>query len=98
MLAEDDEQPDFPLCNWTAQRADLMEIIVGIYQADVIRMQDGSRPTFTHFARAIGHVFGITFKNPHEEMRKVLKRTIRQTPFLNRIIAAIKGKIDDKLK
>ena len=98
MLAEDDEQQTFPLCNWTAQRTDLMEITVGLYQADVIRMPDGSRPTFTHFARAIGHVFGITYVNPHEEMRKVLNRKRNQTPFLNRIISAFKGKFDDTSK
>ena len=97
MLEDDDEQLTFPLCNWTAQRTDLMEIIVGIYQADIIRMPDGSRPSFTHFTRAIGHVFGITFKNPHDEMRKILNRKKNQTPFLNRVIAAIRGKNDETL-
>ena len=92
MLAEEDEQQSIPLCKWTAQRSDLMEIIVGVYLADIIRMPDGNAPSFSLFARAIGHVFGHTFKNPHEEMRKILLRKKNQTPFLNRIISILKDK------
>jgi len=83
----------FPSCNWTAQRSDLMEAIVGFFQADCIRLQDGSRPSFALFAKAIGNVFGITFNHPHDEMRKILNRKREQTPFFNRIIASIKNKI-----
>jgi len=98
LLVDAEKTRTFPLCNWTAQRADLMEAIVGIYQTDVIRLHDGSRPSFAVFAKEIGALFGITFSNPHEEMRKILNRKKNQTPFFNRIISVIKEKIDDMSK
>jgi len=72
-----------------------MEAIVGFFQADVIRLQDGSRSSFALFAKEIGNIFGITFNHPHDEMRRILNRKKNQTPFLNRIIATLKGKSDD---
>jgi hypothetical protein len=95
MLAEPEQAHTFPPCKWTAQRSDLMEAITGIYQADVIRLIDGSRPSFALFVKEIGNIFGITFVNPHEEMRKVLNRKKGQTPFFHRIISVLKGKIDE---
>jgi hypothetical protein len=95
MLAETEQSHTFPLCKWNASRSDLMELIVGVYQADVIRLQDDSKPSFALFAKETGAVFGITFSNPHDEMRKILTRKKTQTPFFNRIISCLKGKIDD---
>jgi hypothetical protein len=92
MLTETEHTHSFPPCNWTAHRSDLMELIVGVYQADVIKFQDGSRPSFALFAKEIGEVFGITFSNPHDEMRRILNRKKSQTPFFNSIIACLKGK------
>ena len=91
MLEEGHSHP-FPHCNWTAHRSDLMEAIVGFFQADVIRMQDGSRPSFALFAKEIGEVFGVTFSNPYFEMQKILNRKKNQTPFLTRVISSIKKK------
>jgi hypothetical protein len=92
ILTETEHLHKFPSCNWTANRSDLMELIAGIYQADVIKLQDGSKPSFALFAKEIGAVFGLTFSNPHEETRKILNRKKNQTPFLNRIIACLKDK------
>ena len=97
MLAEEKTRT-FPLCNWTANRSDLMEAIVGIYHADVVRLKDGSRPSFAVFVKEIGNIFGITFNNPYEYMRKILIRKKSQTPFINRMIAAIMEKIADMNK
>jgi len=91
-MLTDEHARKFPLCNWTAQRSDLMEAIVGFFQADIIRLQDGSRPSFALFAKEIGSIFGITYNNPHFEMRKILNRKREQTPFMNRIIAGLKDK------
>ena len=96
MLA-DEQVRTFPQCNWTAQRSDLMEAIVGLYHADIIRMQDGSRPSFTEFAKEIGNVFGITFNNPKSEMDRILDRRKNQTPFLNRMVCVLKKKCEDSL-
>ena len=93
MLTEEHARK-FPLCNWTAQRSDLMEAIVGFFQADVIRLQDGSRPSFALFAKEIGSLFGITFNHPHDEMRRIINRKKNLTPFLNRVINGIKIKSD----
>ena len=54
----------FPDYKWTASQRDLMEIMVGIHQVDVIRLKDGKRPSFAMFAKFIGNFFGITFANP----------------------------------
>jgi hypothetical protein len=94
MLAEPEQSQMFPLCKWTANRKDLMEIIVGIYQTDVIRLQDGCRPSFALFAKAIGNVLGIEYSNPHAEMQKVLNRKRDQTPFMHRIIECMKDRGD----
>jgi len=91
MLA-DEHARTFPICNWTGKRSDLMEAIAGIYQADVIRLQDGKRPSFAVFAKEIGNVFGVTFSNPHLEMRKILNRKRDPTPFFNSIIDGLKDK------
>jgi hypothetical protein len=61
MLAEPEQSHTFPLCKWNAGRKDLMELIVGIYQTDAIRLQDGCRPSFALFAKAIGNVLGIEY-------------------------------------
>jgi len=81
--------PDFV---WTANKIDLTETMVGIYQADVIRLTNGKRPTFEQVAQFFGNVFGISYDNLYTDARKVLQRKKSQTPFLNRIIAAIKTK------
>jgi hypothetical protein len=86
----------FPAYRWTASRNDLTEAITGFFQADVIRLHDGSRTSFVPFAKSIGNFFGITYSNPHEEMRKILNRKKHQTPFFSRIIERLKGKIDDE--
>ena len=95
LLVDVEKTRTFPLCNWTAQRADLMEAIVGIYQADVIRLHDGSRPSFAEFANEVGGVFGVSFKYPNDEMRKIVKRKRNKTPFLSKLISVMNGKIDD---
>ena len=74
LLVDEEKTRTFPICQWTAQRSDLMEAIVGLYHADIIRMQDGSRPSFMVFAKEIGNVFGVTFNYPHDEMRKIINR------------------------
>ena len=69
-----------------------MKAIVGIFQANVIRLKDGNRPPFSLFAQEIGNIFGITINRPHNEMQKVLRRKRDQTPFFNRIIDSMKNK------
>ena len=81
MLVEPDNAHTFPPCNWAAQRTDLLEAIFGIFQADVIRLKDGSRSSFTLFAQEIGNIFGITINHPHDEMRKVLSQKKSDTVF-----------------
>jgi hypothetical protein len=93
MLAEPSQT--YPSFNWKGSRNDLTEATVGIYQADVIRLNDGSRPSFALFSKFIGDFFGITYKNPYAELRKVLDRKRNQTPFLHRIIECLKKKTDD---
>jgi len=83
----------FPACIWTAKKIDLSEVMAGIHHIDAIRLQDGSRPSFTLIAQSIGSVFGITIEDPHDELRNVLTRKKNQTPFLNRMIAALKKEI-----
>ena len=87
MLAEPVQS--FPLCNWMAQKIDLSECVVGIFLTDAIRLQDGSRPSFTLFLKSIGNIFGITFKHPEREMQRVLERKNKQTEFLKKIISSI---------
>jgi hypothetical protein len=94
MLAEPEQSHTFPLCKWTANHKDLMELIVGVFQIDVIRLQDGSRPSFALFAKAIGSVLGIDFNHPHNEMQRVLNRKKDQTPFLHRMIECMKSRRD----
>ena len=86
----------FPEYKWMATRTDLSEAIAGIFQVDVIRLKDGSRPSFVPFAKFIGSFFGISYNNPHDDLRKILNRKKNQTPFLNRIIERLKGKSDDE--
>jgi hypothetical protein len=87
MLAEPVQS--FPLCKWMAQKIDLSEVVVGIFLTDAIRLQDGSRPSFTLFLKSIGNVFGITFKHPEREMQRVLERKNKQTDFMKKIISVI---------
>ena len=94
-MATEQELTAFPLCQWNAQRADLMELVVGLYQADAIRLLDGSRPSFAHFAKEMGSVFGITFNHPHDEMQRIINRKKNKTPFLSRLISAILGKFEN---
>jgi hypothetical protein len=82
----------FPVCNWTAQRSDLMEMITAVFHVDAVRLQDGSRPSFALFAKAIGDFVGVDFSHPHKEMQRIFDRKKNQTPFLNRIIANLKQK------
>ena len=96
-MASDVQPLAFPPCNWTAKRADLMEIIVALYHTDVIRLLDGKTPPFAVFAKEIGSVFGITFSNPQSEMDRILDRKKNQTPFLNRMVGVLKKKCDDSL-
>ena len=84
--------PTFPSFTWTGTRTDLMEALVGIYLAGVIRLKNGARPSFTLFVNFIGHFFGITYKHPSDEMRKVLGRKRDQTPFFHRVIKCMKDK------
>ena len=95
MLVEEQPAGSFPLCNWTAQRSDLMEAIVALFLMDVIRLKDGSRPSFALFAKEIGGIFGITFINPHAEMKKIFNRKKNLTPFLSSMIAVLKEKFDE---
>ena len=93
-----DPAKTFPDYKWTAKRRDLTEALAGIYLVDVIRLKDGSRPSFAMFAKFIGNFFEIEYKNPNVEMDKVVKQKKTQTPFLESIIACIKGKNEDKYK
>ena len=94
LLVDEEKTQRVPLCNWTAQRVDLMETIVGVYQADVVRLKDGSRPSFAVFAKEIGGVFGITFNRPNDEMKKIISRKKNKTPFLSRLISDMNRRID----
>jgi len=96
MLAEPSNT--LSLYNWTAHRADLMEIIVGLYHADVIRLNDGNRPEFADFANEVGKLFGVAYKRPSDEMRKIIHRKRNKSPFLNRLISGIIGKFDESNK
>ena len=88
----------FPDYKWTAKRRDLTEVMVGLYEVDVIRLKDGRRPPFALFAKFIGNFFGIEYPHPHVDMDKVIKLKKNQTPFLERIISCIKEKNEDKYK
>ena len=82
----------FPACVWTANKIDLMELFVGVYQIDAIRLQDGSRPAFPLFVQSVGNVFGITFDDPKKEASRVIARKKNATPFFDRIVTILKNK------
>ena len=82
----------YPVFKWAGSRNDLSECIVGLYQADVIKLQDGSRPSFLLFAKFIGDFFGISYDNPYKDIGKVIDRKRNQTPFLQRIIECLKNR------
>ena len=82
----------FPENKWTAAKNDLTEALVGIFETDVIRLKDGRRMSFALFAQFVGNFFGIEYNHPYVEMQKVFNRKKNQTPFLERLIASIKGK------
>jgi hypothetical protein len=90
MLVEHSQK--FPSFKWMATQTDLAECIVGIYQTDVIRLHDGSRPSFVQFAKFIGDFFGITYKYLYSDIGKLLTRKKGATPFLLRIIESIKNR------
>ena len=94
MLADNTSQK-FPALKWTGSRNDLTEAMVGVYQSDTIRLQDGSRPSFALFAKSIGNLFGVPYNYPHDDLRRLLSRKKNPTPFLNRMIEIIKSKNAD---
>ena len=81
-----------PTYHWIGQRVDLSETMVGIYQTDLIRMADGRRPSFAHFAKCIGGMFGVPYETPYDDFRKVVNRKRNPAPFLQKMIDGIKGK------
>jgi hypothetical protein len=82
----------FPEFKWMGSRNDLTEAFTGLYLVDVIRLKDGSRPSYVLFAKFFGSFFGIPYSNPHDEMRRILNRKKNPTPFMLRIIDAIRDK------
>jgi hypothetical protein len=82
----------FPACIWSVNKIDLMELMVGVYQIDAIRLQDGSRPSFPLFVQAVGNVFGIEFDDPKKEAHRVVTRKKNPTPFFDRIVTLLKNK------
>ena len=95
MLVDEANAQSFPLYAWTTGRANLMEIIVALHHTDVIRQLDGKRPAFADFAKEIGGLFGVTFKYPNDEMRKIISRKKNKTPFLNKVIFRMREKNDN---
>ena len=90
MLAESPHA--LPLCKWTGNKVDFSEAMVGFFQVDVIRLQDGSRPSFALFAKYFGGFFGITYDNPYTDIRRVINRKKDHAPFLHRMIECLKTK------
>jgi hypothetical protein len=86
------EAATFPTYEWKGSRADLTELLTGIYCADVIRLKNGKRPSFVPFAQFFGNFFGIEYKYPGDEMRKILTRKRDPAPFFHRIIESLKEK------
>jgi hypothetical protein len=82
----------FPEYRWMGSRIDLTEGLAALFLSNVIRLKDGKPVAFAPFSKFIGSFFGISFKNPHLEMQKVINRKKNQTPFLDRMIESIKGK------
>ena len=84
---------------WIAQKIDLAEVAVGLYQADVFRLINGKRPSFAKFLKSFADFFGISYVNIYHQAARVVDRKKNQTPFLLRVIAAIKSnriKMDDE--
>jgi hypothetical protein len=82
----------FPIFLWDADRINFSELLVGIYNADVVKQQDGSHLDFDPFAKSFGNVFGITYNRPQDDLRAVLQRKKSKTPFLLRLIDGINKK------
>ena len=82
----------FPEYRWMGSRRDLIEGLAALFHANVIRLRNGNPISFATFANFIGSFFGITFKNPYDEMRKVISRKRDKTAFLNKLIESITGK------
>jgi hypothetical protein len=85
----------FPEYKWIGSRADLTEALAGVFHVDVIRLKDGRRLELVPFAQFIGSFFGITYENPHEDVRRVLRRKKHQTPFFHRVVERLKEKSDE---
>jgi hypothetical protein len=81
----------FPEYKWAGTKNDLTEGLVALHRTNVIRLRDGTPISFVLFAKFIGSFFGITYHNPHDDMRKVLNRKKETTPFLQRLIESMKG-------
>ena len=77
---------------WVGKRIELSEALVGVFQMDLIRLADGRRPSFEHFAKCVGGVFGVPYDAPYDDFRKVVNRKRNVTPFLQKMIDGIKGK------
>ena len=90
MLAETHDT--FPPCKWISSKVDLSEAMVGLFQVDAIRLQDGSRPPFALFVKIIGGFFGITYDNPYKDIGRVINRKKDYAPFLHRMIECLKDK------
>jgi hypothetical protein len=82
----------FPMYKWDTERINLSELIVGVYNAEVVKLLDGSLPDFDPFAKSVGNFFGITYNRPQDDLRAVVQRKKSKTPFLLRLIEGINRK------
>jgi hypothetical protein len=82
-----------PIFLWDTERINFSELMVGIFNAGVVKQHDGSRFDFDPFARSFGNVFGMTYNRPQDDLRAVLQRKKSKTPFLLRLIEGINKKI-----
>jgi hypothetical protein len=86
------EAETFPAYAWKGKRADLTELLAAIYCTGVIRLKNGKYPPFATFAQFIGRFFGIEYKYPADDMRKILQRKRNKTRFLLHITKCLQEK------
>jgi hypothetical protein len=93
LTAGGDEGPKTGLV-WTGKLVDLVELVYGLH---LVGCFNNGKGTLKDTMEAFEGLFGVTLGQYHITFQEIARRKITQTKFLDKMLEALKGKLDGML-
>lgn len=80
---------------WVGKKNELTELLTALFYSDRIRTPEGKRYSYRQFCQCVGELFGVSYRHPHDDKDKIMRRKRGVSPFLETLQVVLLNKNEE---